>query len=198
MRPLFFVLAWILSDISIAFGAAISEEGSKLWPTCIAQYCFDGKAPQEIDLIKSYGYGTYKKDGEEAWHCYEVPERKLFLKFTIHNDITPLIVGIVVSSEPICKEARRPIKSFKRLNTKEGIAIGDKYEKVIHTYGNPQYVRTGRELVALSRDYFSSLLKIVDSDIAIAYGPTAVDDLLVTWFYFHKGSLAAISMSISE
>lgn len=198
MRLFLFFFTWILWGVSFASTETSTKKITKLWPTCIAQYCFDKQAPKEIDLIKSYGTGVNKTDGETSWHCYEIPEKKSFMKFTVHNDISPFIVGVVISYKPICEEAARPIKSFDSLKTKEGVAVGDKYEKVLRIYGNPQYVRAGKELVALSRDYFFSSLNVADSDVAIAYGPNAIDDLLVTWFYFRKGKLAAISMSISE
>lgn len=189
----------MLSCLPLAYGEDLPTKRERnWWPTCIAQFCFDQQAPRESALTQMYGSGIFKNEGEESFRCYVVPNQKLYLKFTIHNDTPPFIDSILVSDKPVCAKAKRPIKPFKQLRTLEGLIVGDKYEKVIQLYGAPQYVRTGKELNVLIRDEFSSSIQAMDFDKAVAYGPNKTDDLLVTWLFIHNGRIAAILMSISE
>jgi len=199
MRSLLLSLAWILFGSFFAYGENLptKAEGNK-WPTCIAQFCFDQQAPRESVLTRIYGSGVFKNEGEESFHCYEALSQKLFLKFTIHNDIPPFIDSILVSDKPVCAKAKQPSKPFKNLETLEGLTVGDKYEKAIQLYGSPQYVRIGKELNELIRDEFSASSQEMGFDKAVAYGPNKTDDLLVTWLFLNNNKIVAILMSISE
>lgn len=199
MKSLLVALVWILLGYSLAFGKDLpAKKEANRWPICIAQFCFDQQAPRESALTKMYGNGIFKKEGEESVHCYTVPDQKLFLKFTVHNDIPPFIDSILVSDKLVCAKAKQPIKPFKELKTPEGLMVGDKYEKALQLYGAPQYVRTGKELNVLIRDEFSSSSRVMGFDKAVAYGPNKTDDLLVTWLFFHNERIKAILISISE
>lgn len=199
MKSLIFSLAWILFGSSLTYGKDLpaKEEGNK-WPTCIAQFCFDQQAPRASALIQMYGSGIFKNEGEKSFHCYVVPDQKLFLKLTVHNDTSPFIDSILISNNPVCTKEKQPMKPFKQLKTLEGLMVGDEYEKAIRLYGIPQYIRTGKELNILIRDEFSSSNQEMNFDKAVAYGPNKTDDLLVTWLFFHKNRIVAILMSISE
>ena len=199
MKSLAFSLACILFGSSFAYGEILpAKEKWNKWPTCIAQFCFDQQAPRESVLTQIYGSGELNNENEESFHCYEALSQKLFLKFTIHNDIPPFIASILVSDKPVCAKARQPIKPFEQIKTLEGLMVGDKYEKAIQLYGSPQYVRIGEELDELIRYEFFASSKEMGFDKAVAYVPNKTDDLLVTWLFLHNNKIVAILMSISE
>lgn len=201
MRSLrFFTLVLSLCGyMQLTCGAAVASKVlTKQWPTCISQFCFDKQAPNENDLTKPYGKGIFQKEGEASSHCYETSEQKLFIKFTVHNDIPPFIDSVLVSAIPICEKSCRPEKSFGMLKTMEGLSIGDPYEKVLQLYGKPNYVKTGEALKSLVYSYFHATKQVADFDMAIAYGPNANDDLLIAWFFLKQRSVAAILISVSE
>lgn len=199
MKSFVFSIAWILFGSSVVHGEILPADAEEnKWPACIVQFCFDQQAPRENTLIQVYGSGAFKHEGEKTFHCYTALSQKLFLKFTIHNDTHPFIESILVSDKPVCAKANQPIRPFTQLKTPEGLMVGDRYEKAIQLYGNPQYIRTGKELSALIHDVFSLSSQAGDFDKAVAFGPNKTDDLLVTWLFLRNDKIAAIWMSISE
>jgi hypothetical protein len=191
-------LVWILFGYSLAFGEDLPvKKAANRWPICIAQFCFGDQAPRESDLTEMYGSGIFKKEDEDSFHCYRDFSQNLFLKFDVHNDIPPFLVSILVSDEPVCAKAGQPTKSFKELKTPEGLKVGDTYEKTLHLYGVPQYVRTGEELKTLTRFIFASG-QAMGFDKAVEYGPNEADNLLETWLFFRNEKITAMLISISE
>lgn len=199
MKLLTFGLSSILLSFSFVYGENLltKDKGNK-WPACIAQFCFDQQAPKESVLIQIYGNGTSNSNDKKYFHCYAAINQKLFIKFTIYDDITPFIDSILVSNKPVCAEAKQPIKLFEQLKTLEGLMIGDEYEKAIQLYGLPKYIRTEKELNKLIHDEFFASNQEMGFDKAVAYGSDSADDLLVTWLFLHDNKIVAILMTISE
>ena len=99
MKSLLIALILILVCSPLAYGEDLTAKREKNnWPTCIAQFCFDKEAPRESVLTQRYGNGICKNEGEKSSHCYIVPNQKLFVKFTTHNDTPPFIDSILPES----------------------------------------------------------------------------------------------------
>lgn len=108
------------------------------------------------------------------------------------------IDGIVLSDKPFCKKSEVPVSSFEITGTSEGLDIGDTYEKVVQLYGEPNYVKIGKELSMLIRIELPSSVSNIDCDKALAYGENKADSLFTTWIFLSKNRVSTILMTISE
>ena len=197
MKILLSFFCYFLLFSSCAAKAGAMKEEKHLWPSCIAGFCFDQQAQKESVLTDAYGLGYFERQEEKSVHCYRIDDQN-FLTFTIYNDNPPFVQTISLTNISLCKNSKKPVKSFKNIGTLEGVALGDSYKKIIKIYGEPQYIKEASDLDVLIRDTFPLSKLSMSFDKAVAYGPNKENDLLVTWFFLRNGIVSAMVMSISE
>jgi hypothetical protein len=166
-------------------------------PLCLAGFCLEkSPLPSEKKLIEQYGPGT--RIGESR--CYAVPEQQAYVHFGVEHNLPGEIVTVFVSDVPNCMirvPLATPNAPFPTFETKEGIRIGDSYEKVVKIYGQPSSTRSGAdglfEMVPYSRERRGTPF----GETALVYdGPS--DELIQGKIYLRKGRVAAIYISCSE
>jgi len=165
-------------------------------PTCLGEFCFDQKSPliSEEDFVKRYGEG-YTQGGEFAYHCYEVPEQKLFVHFWPYHANQREIMEIFVSDVPNCLTAKPPKTAFQPLITTEGLKIGDTYEKVVSLYGKPDVTRKANGLEKIGLDVDKAKKSAPFGNKFLSYWPDK-NALLHADIYFRNGKVAAILISV--
>ena len=164
-------------------------------PFCLADFCLDkSPLPSEKKLVARYGPGLRIAE----FRCYAAPEQNAFVHFGAEHDLSSEIVTILVSDVPNCQSQTNPPapkSTFPIFETREGIRLGDSYEKVIKTYGPPTSTRGGTvamyDMVPVDRTRKTTPF----GESALVYSS---DGLMQGIFYLRKGKVAAIYISCSE
>src|SRR5579863_5975202 len=188
--------------VMLAAAAALAQTGKPAdrpykGPFCLADFCLEkSPLPSGKKLVAKYGPGL--RIGE--FRCYAVPEQNAFVHFGTEHHLSSVIVTILVSDAPNCQSQTNPPapkSTFPIFDTKEGIQLGDSYEKVIKAYGPPTSTRDGTvamyDMVPVDRTRKAAPF----GESALVYdGPS--DELIQGIFYLRKGKVAAIYISCSE
>jgi hypothetical protein len=142
-----FLLAGTLSNAKIA----IAEVGTKAdaCAKCIGDLCMRPKQISDAELVNRYGPGE-KTDAigesnivDNRTRCYFDATQKLWVLADIYHNNNPphmYVVGLHVSTQPLCKNAVPPKKPFSKLSLKTGLYIGDGESDVLKQCGNPNRI----------------------------------------------------------
>jgi hypothetical protein len=166
-------------------------------PLCLGGFCLDKPPlPSEKKLVAKYGPGSSISD----FRCYAVSEQKVFVHFGVEHHLPGEIVTVFVSSVPNCvtrSALATPRASFPIFATKEGVRIGDSYEKVLKIYGKPSSTRPGSDGLFEVLPYSRERKGAPFGDTVLVYdGPS--DELIQGKFYLRKGRVTALYISCSE
>ncbi len=166
-------------------------------PKCLANFCFrDSHLPSEKALVNRYGPGL--KIGESR--CYAVPDQNLYVHFDVEHDLQGEIVTVLVSDVPNCANPSKtpsPKAPFPKFETREGLKLGDAYNRVIETYGPPTSVREGKNAAWFVPGPAGEERSAQFKGRALVYdGPS--DELIQGIFYIRDGRIAAFYISCSE
>lgn len=191
--------AWFMGILVAALvlvSAEVRSEPAATTAECLGGFCFGGKLIEERELVKRHGPG-YTEGGKFPFHCYWVPEQKLFVQFRVHHGLPKEVNSVFVSKVPSCPKAYTPTNPFKALLTHEGVRIGDPYQKVIDVYGIPDFRERGTGLNKIGIPYEEARATAPFGEEALIYRKTP-DELLGSVFYVHEGQVSAIEISVSE
>lgn len=201
MRVLLLCLALIYP--SVVFGADPAPAQTKYHgPSCIGEFCLNDAVTKEADLINKYGAGYFQR-GKFSFHCYKVPDQGLFVHFHVikHNDCR-IVSQVLVSDRPNCvinnqPQAKMTKKPFESLKTREGIKIGDTYQKVVDVYGTPDIMEKGTGLDVIGLDYKKAMSSMPLGEEVLIYN-SPIGTLFQSSFYIRDGKVSAMQLSISE
>ena len=166
-------------------------------PTCIGGFCFGPQvSPQRAELVSRHGAG-HRISGKFPAHCYQIAT-KTYVYFRIHHGQQQAeIASILLSDVPACADALPPISPFPRMQTSEGLGLGDPYEKVIALYGTPSWQGDAGLSVA------GPVVGRADpteafGEVALTYIGSGLWTALRADIYVRSGKVSAIEVSFSE
>ena len=103
-----------------------------------------------------------------------------------------------MSQAPYCDCVKKESRvKFQKFTTAEGVGLGDSYEKIISTYGKPNFQDKAKAYTCALLTGFSSKSKF-ECDEIIGYRQSKDDNLLMSNFYLKGKKIIAIEVSDSE
>jgi hypothetical protein len=138
----------LLGALFIApFAFAGSDAKVAACAQCIGDICLRPKLMSDTDLVKQYGTGYEKEDVIEksviGKRCYFDEKQGLWVLVDLyHNNDPPnmYVVGVHVSTQPLCKNAVHPKKPFPKLSLKTRLSVGDSESSALLKCGKPNRV----------------------------------------------------------
>lgn len=195
-------VATILAIFCIGVAAATeqaerSQNTPYKGPSCVADFCLFKSTLPEDALVAKYGPGTQIGDVR----CYAVPEQKAYVHVSTEHRLPGQIVAVFVSRAENClTDSGKPATAktpFPAFETKEGVRLGDRAEKVTAAYGLPSTRREGADgLGQLIPRSLERQGEPFGEKVLVYDGPP--DELMQAKFYIHNGKVAAIYISRSE
>lgn len=174
---------------------------------CIGDICLRPKLMSDADLVKRYGAGDKKDDVIEnnvidnRTRCYFDETQGLWVLADIYHNNNPpnmYVVGVHVSTQPLCKNAVHPKKPFPKLSLRTGLSIGDSESSALLQCGKPSRVED-----AVARDKRDQRYKD-DPGFgqrfgrrSLAYFPEGEDSLLMLKVQITDGKVVSLWLSDS-
>jgi hypothetical protein len=114
---------------------------------CFDDICIGDPRHTQQRFVESYGRGyvsSPKNEPETILHCYYDPEKKIWIQFEFDRDWKVKrraeLKGILISTISLCDRSKVTHRSFSRLVTERGVAIGLSETDVVRLLGKPQRV----------------------------------------------------------
>lgn len=113
------------------------DRTARACPACLGDICFTADAPLAAPLLERYGPGIMGLTGSEQVHCYRDAAGNYWAWEEERR--TRGITDLFVSRTPTCKRHGEPAAPLPAPRTKEGLALGDPYARMIQLYGPPEW-----------------------------------------------------------